>query len=82
MKPQITSANRCDTLTIRNSDPETRKIGFGEHDHHSAYDGVTERVLRQGESFTITLRDEGTYHFHDHYHDEVKASFVVKTDAK
>jgi hypothetical protein len=73
-----TSAKKCDTLTIRNLDPETREIGFGEHDHHTAYDGISERLLRQGESFTITLRTTGEYHFHDHFHDEVAGAFDVR----
>jgi hypothetical protein len=71
-------ADRCDRLTIKNLDPETREIGFGDHDHHEAYDGVSEKILRQGDSLTITLRATGEHHYHDHYHHETEASFVVR----
>lgn len=77
MTPTTVSAKRCDTLTITNHDAVTREIGFGQHDHHVAYDGVTEKVLRQNESLTITLIAAGEYHYHDHFHDEVAGSFVV-----
>jgi hypothetical protein len=33
--------------------------------------------LRQGEKFTITLVNSGSYPFHDHFHDEVAGEFVV-----
>lgn len=75
--PEIVDAKRCDTLTITNHDAVTREIGFGQHDHHVAYDGVAEKVLRQNESLTITLIATGDYHYHDHFHDEVAGSFVV-----
>ena len=77
MSPRVITAHRCDKLTITNFDPTTREIGFGEHDHHSAYDGVSEKVIRQNQSFTITFNKTGSYHFHDHFHDEVEGQFTV-----
>jgi len=41
------------------------------------YDGVAERFLNKNESFTITLNATGTYHWHDHLHDEVEGYFTV-----
>lgn len=70
-------AIRCDTLTVRNLDEETRLIAFGRHDHHRVYDGVTERLLKKGEGFTITLNEAGSFTIHDHLHDEVEGLFVV-----
>jgi plastocyanin len=67
----------CDTITITNKDAMSREIAFGNHDHHVPYDGVTERVLGENESFTITLDKAGSYHWHDHLHDEVEGFFTV-----
>jgi len=41
------------------------------------YDGVAERVLGKGQSFTITLNQAGNFHWHDHLHDEVEGYFTV-----
>lgn len=78
VNPVTTTAPRCDTLTIKNADSKSRLIGLGEHDRHQAYDGVSQRNLANGESFTLTLYKTGTYNFHDHYQDEVGGSFTVK----
>lgn len=67
----------CDTLTFRNKDDITREIAFGNHDHHVPYDGVAEKVLNQNQSFTVTLNQVGTFHWHDHEHDEVEGYFTV-----
>lgn len=75
--PWHTYAARCDTLTIRNADDVIRLIAFGPHEHHVAYDGVTEAVVGHDQSLTITLDAAGTYHFHDHIHDEVTGEFTV-----
>lgn len=77
INPEQTVGKACDTLTITNSDNKTRLIAFGHHDSHKQYDGVTEKVLRQGQSFTVTLNEKGTYTVHDHYDDEVEGTFVV-----
>jgi hypothetical protein len=68
----------CDVVMITNLDPTPREIGFGAHDHHVAYDGITERTLAQNDSFTFTLDKKGEFGFHDHFHDEVAATFTVE----
>lgn len=75
--PDRTSANLCDSLTIINQDPTMRLIAFGPHDHHTPYDGVTERYLGAGQSLTVSLDQAGTFSFHDHIHDTVTGTFTV-----
>jgi hypothetical protein len=70
-------ARRCDMLVMVNADSLAREIAFGVHDHHTVYNGVEERVLGQNKSLTITLNKTGTYHWHDHLHDEVEGYFTV-----
>lgn len=77
MNPENTVGKYCDTLTIKNEDSITREIGFGPHDHHTPYDGVAERLLAKGESFTVTMSQRGNFHFHDHFHDETAGTFTV-----
>lgn len=77
MRPHQTRAARCDTLTITNNDTALRRIAFGQHDRHQAYDGVTEKVLKKGENLTVTLNQTGTFTLHDHLHDEVTGEFTV-----
>jgi plastocyanin len=78
MNPSNTIGKYCDTLTIKNEDGVTREIGFGPHDHHISYDGVSERLLAKGESFTVTLSQRGSFHYHDHFHEETAGTFTVK----
>jgi len=68
---------QCDTLTITNNDTLTREIAFGPHERHVAYDGVAERLLSKGQSLTVTLDKTGSFHWHDHLHDEVEGYFTV-----
>jgi hypothetical protein len=75
-KPSVT-AKRCDRLTIKNLDSTLREIGFGPHDDHLPYDGVAEKVLPQNQSLAITMVQTGTFHYHDHFHDEVAGTFTV-----
>lgn len=77
VEPSAITAKHCDTLKIVNEDDVTRAIAFGDHDHHVPYDGVTERLLTRKQSFTVVLDAIGEYHFHDHFHDEVAATFTV-----
>ncbi|HZL08011.1 MAG TPA: hypothetical protein VFC50_02350 [Candidatus Dormibacteraeota bacterium] len=77
MVPERTEASLCDKLTIVNKDPTLRLVAFGPHEHHVAYDGVTERPLEPGESLTIVLIHAGTYAFHDHLEDIAQGSFTV-----
>jgi len=68
----------CDTLTFTNEDVVIREVAFGPHEHHVPYDGVADRVLGKGQSLTITLNQAGSFHWHDHLHDEVEGYFTVK----
>ena len=70
-------ADLCDKLTFTNQDKATREIGFGNHDNHVPYDGISERILDEATSFTITLNQTGTFYWHDHLHDEVDGYFTV-----
>lgn len=75
--PKITLSAKCDTLTIVNRDNQARLIAFGNHDHHVVVDGVEQRYLTKNQSFTIVLSETGKYTIHDHYQDEIQATFVV-----
>lgn len=75
--PGYIDAPQCDTLTIVNADQEDRLIAFGLHEKHEPYDGVTEKLLKQNQSLTVTLRQAGNFRFHDHIHDEVGGTFTV-----
>ncbi|HSX28599.1 MAG TPA: hypothetical protein VLF60_04085 [Candidatus Saccharimonadales bacterium] len=77
MQPARVLAKRCDTLTITNTDDVLREIAFGAHEHHEAYNNVSEQPLQYGQRFTITLNQTGDYTFHDHLHDEVTGEFTV-----
>jgi hypothetical protein len=77
VSPKHTQAVLCDRLTITNTDDTSRLMAFGYHDNHVAYDDVTERLLGENDSLTVTLNLVGTYIFHDHNHDEVRGSFTV-----
>lgn len=75
--PQHTDAKFCDVLTITNLDQQQRLVAFGPHENHVAYDGVSERLLAQGQSLTLTLIQSGSFLFHDHLDDSVVGSFTV-----
>lgn len=77
MTPDHVTAPLCDRLTITNKDDTNRLMAFGPHEHHVAYDGVTERLLGPGQSLTVTFNQAGTFGFHDHLHDEVRGTFTV-----
>jgi plastocyanin len=77
VEPGTTTAKLCDTLTFTNMDNIAREIAFGPHENHVPYDGVAEKVLNKDQSFTITLNQTGSFHFHDHLHDEVQGYFTV-----
>lgn len=77
LHPAHTTAQLCDTLTITNADNTIRLMAFGAHDHHVPYDDITEQVLGRGQSLTLTLNQLGTYHYHDHLHDEIVGDFTV-----
>lgn len=75
--PEHTYAKKCDTLTITNKDHVMRLIAFGQHEDHVPYNGISEQGLSNGQSFTVTLDQAGSYIFHDHYHESVSAEFTV-----
>lgn len=76
--PKHTQAKLCDKLEITNLDTTERLMAFGQHEHHTSYDGVTERLLSKGQSVRVTLVATGTYTFHDHENDDVQGSFTVQ----
>lgn len=78
MQPANIEAKLCDKLTITNKDDKIRRIAFGVHDQHIAYNGVVEKVLRKDQSFSVTLNESGEFLFHDHLQEEVQATFTVK----
>lgn len=77
VSPADLTAKRCDKLVIINRDTITRVMAFGDHDRHVAYDGIEEQKLAKGQSLTVTLDRVGSFHFHDHLHDEVEGYFTV-----
>jgi len=77
VSPKHTTAKLCDRLTILNKDNTIRLMAFGSHEHHLAYDGITEKVIGQDDSFTVILNQPGNFQFHDHIHAWVKGSFTV-----
>lgn len=78
LDPARVTARLCDRLTITNLDDRQREIAFGQHSRHTAYNGVTERVLGRGDSLTVTLNRAGIFTFHDHLQDEVAGTFTVE----
>jgi plastocyanin len=77
VQPHHTQATLCDTLTITNEDSKLRILAFGRHEHHQAYDGVTEKRLGDSQSLTVTLNQTGTFTFHDHLQEETQGDFTV-----
>lgn len=75
--PAAVQGKLCDKLMFMNEDNVTREIAFGPHEDHVPYDGVAEKFLNQTQAFTITLNAVGTYHWHDHLHDEAQGYFSV-----
>lgn len=78
VSPSSINANSCDTLTITNQDDKLRNMAFGQHEQHTAYDGVLEEIILQGQSVTVTLNKSGEFSFHDHHQEEVSGMFVVE----
>jgi plastocyanin len=76
ISPEHTEASLCDTLKITNNDDQNRLVAFGTHDHHVAYNGITQELLGKDKSMKVTLNEQGTYEFHDHFEAAV-AGFVT-----
>ena len=77
VNPAHTDAKLCESLTIKNLDKQSRLMAFGPHEEHVPYNGIAERLLGQGESFTVTLNQAGSFRFHDHLDDEAQGTFSV-----
>ena len=77
-QPAHTTADLCDKLKIENEDSRIRLMAFGVHDKHQSYDGVEERVLDKGQSFSVVLNQVGTFKFHDHLDDSAQGTFTVR----
>ncbi len=77
MQPEVINAKLCDKLTVTNNDDRLRRIAFGVHDKHTAYNGVVEKILRKDQSFSVVLNEPGEYTFHDHLQEETAGSFIV-----
>ncbi|HEX5796979.1 MAG TPA: hypothetical protein VFX86_01165 [Candidatus Saccharimonadales bacterium] len=77
MQPEVTNAKLCDQLTITNKDDKLRRIAFGVHDQHIAYNGTVEKILRESQSFSVVLNEPGEFVFHDHLQEETAGEFIV-----
>jgi hypothetical protein len=76
--PKEIKAKLCDTLTITNAGDRIRRIAFGQHNDHRAYDDVLEQYLQKGESLRVTLNEKGDFLVHDHLQEEVGSTFRVE----
>ena len=77
-QPAHVDAALCDSLVITNADNRYRLLAFGPHDHHQAYDGVSERMLGRNQSLSISLVQRGAFIFHDHLDEAAAGSFTVR----
>lgn len=78
--PKNTIARYCDRLVLINDDGDNLEIAFGEHNHHTPYNGVTEFELSDRRPETIILSQTGTYRFHDHDNPSTFGFFTVDSD--
>lgn len=77
IKPDIINAKLCDKLAVTNKDDKLRRISFGVHNQHTAYNGVIEKILRKDQNFSVVLNESGEFTFHDHLQEETSATFIV-----
>lgn len=75
--PNITKANKCDTLTFINSDTEPKAITFGTFPEREAFAGENEYIVRNGRNKTITLSETGDYRFYDQANPGSSGYFTV-----
>lgn len=78
VRPVLTEANRCDTLTLINEDDKDREITFGTHPQHESYGGLDTIELDGNRPEIITLNETGSFIFHDHLDETVFGRFTVK----
>lgn len=77
VSPALTSAQQCDTLTFINEDKDTHHMVFGQPGYPAVYAGSDMVMVYKGHPKTITLGEQGTYHFYDHMHTDKGGSFTV-----
>lgn len=75
--PARVDGKQCDMLRIVNDTGSERTIMFGHADAMESYDGVHEKTLKNGESFSVRLFEKGEFHFHEHESDLV-GNFTVR----
>lgn len=75
--PARVDGRQCDMLRIVNDTGSERTIMFGHADAMESYDGVHEKTLKNGESFSVRLFEKGEFHFHEHESDLV-GNFTVR----
>lgn len=75
--PSRIDGKQCDMLRIVNNTGSQRTIMFGHADAMEAYDGIHEKTLKDGESFSVRLFEKGEFHFHEHESDLV-GNFTVR----
>ncbi len=75
--PSRIEGKQCDTLRIVNNTGSERKIMFGHADDMESYDGIHEKILKNGESFSVRLFEKGEFHFHEHELDLI-GNFTVQ----
>ena len=77
--PEHVQAYVCDKLVIRNEDQEPHEPAVGPHPQHSSYPGFdAEKPLAQGETFEFMLNRPGSYSFHDHLHEDIRATITIE----
>lgn len=75
--PDVINVHLCDSLVFRNQTSGPIDVAVGEHEHHSAYPGLTEKQLIPGESTTAIMRAKGSFELHEHVGDVFHAELVV-----
>ena len=70
-------AAKCDTVTFRNEDAESRTIAFGTPPQDIAYAGQRDLSLPKNYNQTIILSETGTYQFYDSLHQTVAGSLTA-----
>lgn len=75
--PNHVTALQCDSLEFINQDKSIKLIAFGPHEHHISYDGVSEKALAPGQSFSVKLVQTGSLSFHDHISDTAQGIVTV-----
>ena len=75
--PATIAAKRCDVLVFRNNTAKDIEIAFGPHEDHYPYPGLAVAPVTSGQSYSLVLRQSGSYAVHEHITDEVVAELTV-----